>query len=302
MGDFFRKWLTWLRRIAPERLVLLGLLLAAVGLWAGVVFSLPRPLEVVAFAVGDGDALLIRTPSGRTALIDGGSRSIPQVGEHVLAPNLLLLGVRRIDVMILTHPDSDHLNGLPAVLANLPTGRFLDTDPPCENTSYQRIREYVRRHAIPHDRLRAGSGITLDHETRLRVLSPTGQSFEAPGDTNNGSVVCLLEYRGARMLFTGDLEAEGEQALLSRKASLRADVLKVGHHGSKTATSEAFLRAVRPRWAVISCSGNSSSGFPHPEVLARLRAHNTRFFRTDVSGQIRLTTYGGGEWRVKTFR
>ncbi|HEY3416236.1 MAG TPA: MBL fold metallo-hydrolase, partial [Armatimonadota bacterium] len=172
MGDFFRKWLLWLRRMAPERLLLLALVVLAVGLWVAAGRSLPRPLEVVAFAVGDGDALLIRTPGGRTMLIDGGSRSIPQVGEGVLVPNLMLLGVRKLDVVLITHPDSDHLNGLPAVLANLPTGQLLDTDPSCDNTSYQRIREYARQHNIPHQRLRAGSVITLDSRMRLRVLSP----------------------------------------------------------------------------------------------------------------------------------
>ncbi|HEY3415751.1 MAG TPA: MBL fold metallo-hydrolase, partial [Armatimonadota bacterium] len=120
-------------------------------------------------------------------------------------------------------------------------------------------------------------------------------------DENNNSVVCLLEYGKARMLFAGDLQEAGEQALLARKADLRADVLKVGHHGSHTGTSEAFLQAVHPRWAVVSCSGNLSSGFPHEEVLARLRDHGAQILRTDVSGQVRLTTYGG-EWKVGTFR
>ncbi|HOF87496.1 MAG TPA: ComEC/Rec2 family competence protein, partial [Armatimonadota bacterium] len=286
-----------IRTVAPERYVLLGLLLAAAALWTAILLLPPPALEVTAFAVGEGDALLIRAPSGRALLIDGGSRTLPDVGARVLAPNLLLAGVRKLDAILITHPDSDHINALPAVLNTLPVDMLLDPDLPCETDTYRRLLAKAEQKRVPRYRVRAGDTLNLGSGVQLRILAPAEQ-LVGGGEDNENSVVCLLEMKNARMLFTGDLEGAGETALLERGADVRADVLKVAHHGSRNATSEAFLAAVDPTWALISTRGDASRDLA--PVMARLRKRGVQVLRTDAHGQIRLRT-DGQRWRVTTF-
>jgi len=233
-------------------------------------------------------------------MLDGGSRSRTDIGAEVLVPNLLLLGVRRLDAVIISHPDSDHLNGLPDVLDALPVKRVLDPDIPNDNSGYQRVVEICKEKGIPRYPLQAGRQITLDRRVRLRMLAPGAQLLSGTSsDTNNNCLVGMLEFGSCRMLFTGDLEAEGEGLLLSRGGNLRADVLTAAHHGSRTGTSEALLDVVQPRIVVISSGGGEQH--PHPETLRRLRHRGIRILRTDVQGQIRLRS-DGRTWRVATFR
>lgn len=303
MVERLKEWISWLRKIAPERYLLLALLACAVLLWTWACFALPRPLEVTAYAVGKGDAFLIRAPSGRTVLIDGGSSDVPDVGERLLVPNLMLQHIRRLDAIIITHPDSDHLNGLASVLEAIPVGMLLDPElPGSEGTAYQQLLETAKQRHVPRYRLRAGARINLGNRAQLRILAPGRDLLGGTtSDANNNSVVCRLEYRRASMLFTGDLEMEGEQAVLEAQRDLHADILKVAHHGSRTGTSDAFLDAVRPAWAVISAPGGERGEHPHLETLSRLRARQITILRTDVSGQIRLRTFGNG-WHVTTYR
>ncbi|MHB9105743.1 MAG: ComEC/Rec2 family competence protein [Armatimonadota bacterium] len=195
MGRWIAGLLARLRRVAPERLLLVMLALVALGLWWGAARMLPRPLEVTALAVGDGDAYLIRTPSGRCVLLDGGSRSETKVGTEVLVPNLLLLGARRLDAVIISHPDADHVNGLPDVLEALPVARVLDPEIPEDGTAYQQVVAICKAKAIPRFQVRAGQQINIDRQTHLRILAP-GENLLAgtSSDANNNSLVCLLEY------------------------------------------------------------------------------------------------------------
>lgn len=289
-----------LRRVAPERLLLAVLALVAIGLWWAAARVLPRPLEVTALAVGDGDAYLIRAPSGHCVLLDGGSRSQTKVGSEVLVPNLLLLGARRLDAVLISHPDADHVNGLPDVLEALPVARVLDPEIPDESTEYQRVVAICRAKGIPRFQVRAGQRINLDRQTRLRILAP-GPNLLAgtSADTNNNSLVCMLEYGRTRMLFTGDLQEEGEALLLARANDLRADVLTAAHHGSRNGTGDALLDAVRPHIVVISAKGGEAH--PHPDTLRRLRDRGAVILRTDVHGQVRLRS-NGRTWKVSTFR
>jgi competence protein ComEC len=292
------QWITRMRRIPPERFVILLLALVAAGLWLWVSRVWPRPLEVTALAVGDGDALLVRAPSGRTVLIDGGTRGSAEVGDRVLVPNLHLLGVRRLDAILITHPDSDHINGLPAVLRALPVGRLLDPGLPCDTASYQALLKTAQARHVPRVLARDGMALHLGGGVTLALLAPC-EPFILDNEDNNNSVVSLLQYRQARMLFTGDLEREGEQALLDRGADLHADVLKVAHHGSQNGTSEALLDAVDPALAVISTRGDRTRSLA--PVLGRLRARGVQVLRTDAQGQLRLST-DGTRWRIRTYR
>lgn len=292
-----RGWIERLRKVAPERFVLLGLLLAAAVLWV-IALNMPSAtVTVTAFAVGEGDALLVRAP-GRTVLIDGGSRTMPDV-DRVLQSNLLLAGVHKIDAIVITHPDSDHLNALPAVMDTLPVGMLLDVDLPCETDAYRTLLATAERRRIPRYRIRAGDRLNLGGGAILRILAP-GDDLVADGeaDDNNNSVVAMLEYGRARMLFTGDLEGAGEEKLLERNVDLQADILKIAHHGSNNGTSDAFLDAVDPSKAVISTRGTQSRSLE--PLMARLRPRHIEILRTDVDGRIQLQT-DGQRWRVSVY-
>ncbi len=288
------------RKVAPERYLLLLLLLLAVGLGVFAWRMLPRPLEVVSFAVGDGDAFLIRSPSGRCVLIDGGSRSVNDVGKQVLVPNLYLLGVHKLDAIIITHPDSDHLNGLPAVLGAIPVGVILTGDGYSDSTPFQQVVSIAAERKVPLQHIHAGAELNLGAGARLKVLAPGPMPLRGTGaDDNNNSVVMRLDYRNTRMLFTGDLETAGEQALLEQPGELRADVLKVAHHGSAHGSIDPFLDAVKPGYALISAAGNADH--PNPQVLARLRTRHITPWRTDVLGRLVLITTGNS-WSETHYR
>jgi competence protein ComEC len=287
-----------LRRVAPERWVILGLVLLALGGWAWVWQSWPRSLELIAIPVGAGDALLLRTSARQCVLIDGGSRSGEAVGREVLVPTLYLLGVRRLDAVLITHPDADHCNGLADVLAEVPVGRVVTAAGAAEAPVVQRVLAMARRRHVRCAQVGAGDTLTLAGAVRLHVLSPPAGRPVAPFlNDNNRSVVCRLEYGRTRALLTGDLEAFGEAGLLARGADLRAEVLKVAHHGSGSSCTPGFLRAVHPRWALISCPGDGQH--PNRRVLARLGRTGARILRTDAHGLVRLRS-DGVRWQVWT--
>lgn len=282
---------------------MLGLLIIAVALGGTVYAAWPRPLTITALAVGDGDCLLVRTPAGRTLLIDGGSRSQYDVGEQVIVPNLCLLGVKRLDAVIITHADSDHVNGLPAVLRAVPVGMLIHPDMPEAVGAYQHLLATAQEAKIPCRVARRGARLRLDDDVTFEILHPRAALLEnTVSDENANSLVGMLQYRKTRMLCTGDLTLEGEQALLATRDHLQADVLKVAHHGSRGSTSDAWLERVHPRYALISGQGTdgrpgTTAEHPHPELLARLRRHHVTMYRTDMQGCVTLRT-DGRQWRM----
>jgi competence protein ComEC len=300
MLSFLSNAIARLRKVPLERLLLLGIFLLLVGLSVWIYQCWPRPLQVFAFDVGKGDAFVIIEPSGHAMIIDGGSSELPDVGAKTLVPNLMLLGVNEIDAILLSHPDSDHINGLPAIIESIPVKMILDPEIPSEGAEYQQILALAEKKGIPHQRVCAGDRVNLAPDITLSMLAPDKTLITGThSDTNNNSVVCLLRYRQARMLFTGDLEVEGEQALLAQHVDLHADVLKVAHHGSRYGSTDAFLSAVNPSIGVVSCPAHNPE-HPHAETLARLRAHHIKILRTDVYGMIHLSTYGKG-WQVDSY-
>lgn len=295
----YKRFYLWLRTISPERYLLFGLfLLASIAcFWAATLF--PRPLEVIALDVGKGDCLLLRGPEGKTVLIDGGSSDRPAPGENIIVPNLYILGVRRLDAIIVTHADADHVNGLPAVIAAMPVKLLLDTGAPTEDSGYQRLLAMASKRGVPYRRMAAGNFLRLGHDARLSMLAPLAGD---PHQGNDGSIVTMLNYQSTSMLFTGDLEAEGEARLLARYGSrLRADFLKVAHHGSASSSTQEFLQAVKPRYALLSCPGGTNAQHPSPAALSRLRQAGTSIFRTDVLGQIHLQS-NGKHWQIRGFK
>lgn len=290
-----------------HRILLAAAAVLAAALWYGGATRPPAGLAVTVLDVGQGDAILIRSPSGRSALVDGGGEVGPgrdgwDVGRMRVVPALRRVGIRRLDLLVLTHPHEDHAGGLPAVVENFPVGLVLDPGIPHPSPSYSRLLRMVEAGRIPYRTARAGMTVDLEAGVRLDVLYPPEPIPHHEGDpVHAGCVVARLTYGQTAMLLTGDAEGPAEQYLLDRGAPLPSQVLKVGHHGSRTSTTRAFVERVRPQVAVISAGADNVFGHPHLDTLQTLAAAGVRILRTDRDGAIGLIS-NGTAWQVGAAR
>jgi competence protein ComEC len=234
--------------------------------------------------VGQGDAALIDTGSIRV-LIDGGPINA-RLSEELA--RIFTFGNRYIDLVVLTHPQTDHFGGLIRILDEYAVGAFIGTGREGNAGTYVALREKIVEKNIPYVSVAEGDAISYGVH-RLHVVHPDAASLVS-SELNDTSMVAIYEGGGMRVLFTGDIAAHTE-ALLIEKYDVRADVLKVPHHGSRFSSSEPFLRAVHPALAVIEV-GSNSYGHPVPEVLDRLAQAGARILRTDENGTIRVTGIG----------
>ncbi|MDT8435513.1 MAG: ComEC/Rec2 family competence protein [Gemmatimonadota bacterium] len=297
------------RRAARAAVPLAGALALLV---AGPVLPLLRrsgTAVLCTLAVGQGDAAVLRTSGGRWVVLDGGPRPDAGPGRDGIVPALRRLGARRVDLVVLSHPDMDHLGGLEEMFRSFPVGGLLDSGDPLPREAYARLLALVEERAVPFVRARSGTRLRLDG-TDLLVLAPpvpreerregrVGRST-ARATANQTSVVVRLDVNGFRYLNPGDATAAEEEAILRSwpADSLRADLLKAGHHGSRTSTSAAWLAAVRPAMVVISAGAGNRYGHPHAQVLRRLsRAGVPEVHRTDRTGTLCVDIDGTGRWR-----
>ncbi len=247
-------------------------------------------VKVTMLDVGQGDGLVITTGWGSCYLVDGGSSSVYQAGRYRLLPYLKYQGIQMVDLCIMTHPDGDHVNGLLELLqmiarreTSLRIEGILLPGWMEGSQEEQELCLAAREAGAFIHYARAGDQIT-DGELSLEILHPDQGDYRQ--DTNGGSLSFLLEYRGRRGLFTGDLTGEQEEKLLSRLQS--CDFLKVAHHGSASSTGEALLQAVRPLLALISSGEDNAYGHPSPETLRRLEKAGSRCLGTQELGAIEL--------------
>ncbi len=284
--------------IAAGRRRRAAVLLAAA---CALVFVAPREgggsLRVTVLDVGQGDAIVIRTPGGHTVLIDTGGRlernvtrsgdsPAERVGERVVVPFLLRSGVKRIDAIVLTHPHGDHVGGCAPILRSLSVSELIDTNQAYGGFAYRDCRATAAGLQVPVVPPPVGSTVNIDG-VALSFLSPEQPYLRDTGDdVNENSIVVMLSYQGRRMLLMGDAGQDTEARLLARGVSLRAGILKVGHHGSAYASSPAFLQAVGARTAIISVGRDNSFGHPAPETIANLHQAGARILRTDLCGAV----------------
>jgi competence protein ComEC len=251
---------------------------------SGETDSLPLEdtLEIHFIDVGQGDATLVR--SGEHAmLIDAGDNDKGTYLQNYLQKQ----GVDELDLLLLTHPDSDHIGGAPVILTKFDVNTVFMSDFVKDNSTYEKVLQALEDQVLTWSSPEPGSSFALG-DAVLDFVGPN----KPYDDPNNSSLAFVLNYGETRFLFTGDTEEEGEQDILDAGWDIRADVYQVGHHGSSTSSSSAFLDAISPTFAVISCGIDNSYGHPHAEVLNRLRERKVKLFRTDEQGSIIASSDG----------
>ncbi len=263
--------------------------------------SLPSGETIVSVLdVDQGQAVLIVAPDGSAALIDAG-RSQTRIREEI-APYAYSLGVTELKYLILSHPDQDHVGGMPEVFDQFTVDNWVDPAIPTTNQTYEESINIVLDKNIPALLARQGEKLSLGSGVELSLLWPESDfilSGSEP-DSNNNSVVVLISVGDIDVLVTGDLEKRGEHALVEQMAaSLQAELLVVGHHGSNSSSTAEFLDAVDPDVALISVGKDNQYGHPHDEVLQRLRFRSIEIYRTDLDGTIEIHT-NGNQYTIST--
>ena len=264
--------------------------------WYGVAAEAPRETAVVSFLdIGQGDAIFIDSPSHGQILIDGGSGN----GAVLSALGAVMPFYDRfIDVVIATHPDEDHSGGLVGVLQRYRVGAVLLSGGIATTATARALEEEILSRGVPTFTARRGMNILLDGSTSLAVLFPDRDVSTVP--TNEGSIITRLVHGDTSYLFTGDAPQSIERYLLALDGErLKSDVLKVGHHGSRTSTGELFLGTVSPTFAVISAGRGNRYGHPHEEVIERLKHFGVTVLTTYEQGTIVLESDSEGGIRVR---
>lgn len=282
---------------ASTRLWLGGAAVGALLVWLAVLSLPDGRLHVAVLDVGQGDAILITTPEGRQILIDGGPTATNltwRLGQE------MAFWDHSLDVVINTHPDADHLAGLPPLLGRYQVGQVLTPDVGSTSDLYHEWElQLAEAHLTPVIG-QAGMELSLGQGITATLLNP-GPASTGEDAANNHSVVLRLEMGRISFLLPGDIEEPIERNLVFQQAPLTATVLKSAHHGSKTSSSEMFLEAVNPQIAVISVGKDNDFGHPSPEVLERYAEHGITVFRTDEQGTVEFSTDGERLW-VETAR
>lgn len=286
----------------PCLLLISGLLAAVLLAWQFA--DKQSKLTVHFIDVGQGDAALVQTPNGRSMLIDTGGWSGEfqkgsGAGSQVVLPYLQRLGINSLDVLLLSHPHEDHAGGAGAVINRLPVKLALVSPVDANRDSgekpdqeYKQLLDELHRRGIPVKQARAGDFLKLDDQIEIKILAP---AEIPPADLNDCSLVVKISYCERSFLFTGDIEKEQQQALVQQKLDLKADVLKVPHHGSGNLAAE-FFQAVDPKVAVISVGRHNRFGHPAQAVIDLLQQMDARVYRTDQDGAVVVSTDGMSVW------
>ncbi|MGA9566330.1 MAG: ComEC/Rec2 family competence protein, partial [Candidatus Korobacteraceae bacterium] len=247
----------------------------------------PGVLEITAIDVGQGDSLLIVTPEGKTVLLDsggvgGGSHSDFDVGEEVVSPYLWNRGIRRLDVVAISHPHSDHIGGMHSVIANFrPKELWYGLDSP--TPEFAELAEAARLFGLEFQPHNAGDEFTFGG-VQFRVLNPQPGTVATNRSQDDESMVLHLQFGTTSALLVGDSHKRIEELLEGENP--KADLLKIGHHGSMTSSTSDFLQAVAPQFAVVSAGYYNTFHHPRPEVMQRFAERHVTTYRTDLAGAV----------------
>lgn len=236
-------------------------------------------LKIHFIDVGQADAILVEAPSGKNMLVDAGNND----DEKDLLNYLRQHGVQELEVVVGTHPHEDHIGSLDAVIDNFPVNKVYLPNVVHTTKTFENLMEAIKKNNKKITFAKGGMTIPLDPQLKVEIFAPNSEDYE---DLNDYSVVIKITYGNTSFLLTGDAERISEEEMIKLGYNLKADVLKVGHHGSNTSTSEPFLKLVKPRYAVISAGKDNSYGHPHQEILTRLEKNGVEIWRTDEKGHI----------------
>lgn len=268
---------------------LIYLILAAAVL-AGACLSVPiassaagtDKMEVHFLDVGQGDSTLI-VCGGHAMLIDAGDDSKGTWIQNYLQKQK----IEKLDYLVLTHPDADHIGGAPVIIGKFEIGKVFVSNYEKDNKTYQKLIQALDDKRLKYTTPKVGTQYSLGTAT-ITILAP-GQEYDNP---NDASIALVIQNGSHKFLFTGDAGEDAEQDMLDSGMTLSADVYQVGHHGSRTSTSEDFLEAVNPSYAVISCAEGNEYGHPHARTLNTLRKEGVEVYRTDEAGTIIASSDG----------
>lgn len=275
-------------------------LVAASAAWRSALADPPDHLVVTFLDVGQGDATLIQAPGGRTMLIDAGQayparngRPAYDTGAQVVVPYLQRQGISQLDYLVLTHPDGDHVGGAPSVLQAVAVGELWLTAPEAPELGQVGAIAGARQRGVPIRLPMEGEQVDLGGGVWLEILGPPVEPFRGSRSDDNANCIAMrLTYRQVRMLLACDLEAIAEERLVEIGRPLRADLLKVSHHGSHHSSTPGFLRAVQPAYAMLSAGAANPFGHPHAQTLERLAEVGAQVWRTDRQGTVVARTDG----------
>lgn len=242
-----------------------------------------KHMDVHFINVGQGDSIFIITPNNKNILIDAGP---PKAGKKVVR-YLKGLGIKKIDLVIATHPDRDHIGGFPAVLKEFKVSKLLDSGKLHVTRAYASYINAVRDQDIPMTIAKAGKEIRVDTLLDIRILN----SYGAHKTNNQSSIALKLSYNDVDFLFLGDIE-DGQEEKIAKKYDVRAEIIKIAHHGSKTSSSSKFLEQVDPNVAIITYSKLNKYGHPVNRVIEKLFEMDTHIFSTAVYGDLVISTEG----------
>ncbi len=236
--------------------------------------------------VGQGDSSLIITPKGKTILIDAGDEAhAKKVLSYVREQ-----GIEKLDLVIATHPDADHIGGMDKVIKNFDIGVFAMPDVSAKTNQYKQIQRELKAKKMKATRLYQGDEVQIDDDIDFEILSPVkGKKYD---DTNEYSIVAKIVYKDTSFILMGDATMENEVDIINNVPDIDIDVLKLGHHGSSTSSSDYFITKTSPKIAIISCGKNNKYGHPHQEVMRVLKKHGVTPYRTDEMGDIVITSDG----------
>lgn len=237
--------------------------------------------------VGQGDSEFIELPDGKTMLIDAGTRE----GGNNTIKLIKKLGYKKIDFLIGTHPHSDHIGGLADVIKTFDIGTIYMPEAVTQTSTYEYLLKTIKNKNKKITKAKAGIKIISSEEFdySAEILAPVSKSYES---LNNYSVVVMLRYKNRKLLYMGDAEALVEKELLDRKTDLSADVVKVGHHGSNTSSSDAFVKSTGASYAIFSLGENNEYYHPHSKIVKRWKNAGASILRTDQCGTITICTDG----------
>lgn len=265
---------------------------------------IPKTFTISFIDVGQGDSMLISTPKGKKILIDGGGSRDEEsfnIGKQTLIPYLLNKGITKLDYILISHFDSDHVGGILSVLEELKVEKVIICEQE-ENENYRRFKEIVKNKKIKVYVVKKGDNVKIEENILLNILWPKDEKIKENA-INNNSIVAKLNYKSFSILLTGDIEKIAENEILKEYENsniLNANILKVAHHGSKSSSINEFLEKVKPQIALIGVGEENTFGHPNEGVLKRLENINTKIYRTDKKGEITIKINRKGCIKIKT--